>query len=117
MKLDQDTNVLVTGASGGLGVPIARELAKRGANLALVAFPGVELPPLKEELEKSGIRAFYLVADLRLPGERKRVVETIGKEFGEIDVLINNAGVEFTRPYHRLAEEEIASGGSTWRRP
>jgi len=109
MKLDQDTNVLVTGASGGLGVPIARELAKRGANLALVAFPGVELPPLKEELEKSGIRAFYLVADLRLPGERKRVVETIGKEFGEIDVLFNNAGVEFTRPYHRLTEEEIAS--------
>jgi short-subunit dehydrogenase len=109
MKLDKDTHVLVTGASGGLGVPIARELAKHGVSQALVAFPGVELPPLKAGLEKAGIRAFYLVADLRIPAERRRVVETIGKEFGEIDALINNAGVEFTRPYHRLTEEEIAS--------
>jgi len=109
MTINGETNVLVTGASGGLGLPIARELAKRGANLGLVAFPGVELPPLKKELETSGIRAFYLVADLRQPNERARVVETVARELGEVDILINNAGVEFTRPYHRLSEEEIAS--------
>lgn len=109
MKLEKGANILVTGASGGLGVPIARELAKYGANLALVAFPGIELPPLKKELEASGIRAHYLVADLRKPEERQRVVDTISSEFGDIDVLINNAGVEFTCPYHRLTEEEIYS--------
>jgi short-subunit dehydrogenase len=109
MKLKSNQTVLLTGASGGLGTYIARSLAGYGLNQALVAFPGKDLPPLKRELEKSGINAFYLVADLRIREERHRVVDEVRNQFGQIDILINNAGVEFTAPYHELSEEDIHS--------
>ncbi|MFT4590576.1 MAG: short-subunit dehydrogenase [Candidatus Binatia bacterium] len=109
MKLDSSKTVLLTGATGGLGVYLARELAKFGVNQALIAFPGVELPPLQKEMENTGIKAFYLVADLRERKERERVFEEVRKEFGRIDILINNAGVEFTAPYDVLSEDEIAT--------
>ena len=88
---------------------IARAFAPFGLNQALVAFPGKDLPPLKEELEKNGINAFYLVADLRIRDERRRVVDEVKKKYGPIDILINNAGVEFTAPYHALSEDDIHS--------
>jgi short-subunit dehydrogenase len=109
MKLKPNQTVLLTGASGGLGTYIARALAAYGLNQALVAFPGKDLPPLKEELEKNGISAYYLVADLRIKDERERVVNEVSKTFGQIDILINNAGVEFTAPYHALSEDDINS--------
>jgi short-subunit dehydrogenase len=84
-------------------------VAKYGPNQALVAFPGKELPPLKEELERSGINAFYLAADLRLKEERQRVIHEVRKQFGQVDVLINNAGIEFTCPYHELSEDQVSS--------
>ena len=109
MKLHPKQTVLLTGASGGLGMYIARAFAPFGLNQALVAFPGKDLPPLKEELEKNGINAFYLVADLRIRDERRRVVDEVKKKYGPIDILINNAGVEFTAPYHALSEDDIHS--------
>jgi short-subunit dehydrogenase len=109
VKLKPNQTVLLTGASGGLGTYIARALAEYGLNQALVAFPGKDLPPLKEELERNGINAYYLVADLRIKEERQRVVEEVSKTLGQIDILINNAGVEFTAPYHALSEEDINS--------
>jgi short-subunit dehydrogenase len=109
VKLKSHQTVLLTGASGGLGTYIARALSEYGLNQALVAFPGKDLPPLKEELERNGINAFYLVADLRIREERKRVVDEVSKKLGQIDILINNAGVEFTAPYHELSEDDVNS--------
>jgi short-subunit dehydrogenase len=109
VKLHPAQTVLLTGASGGLGTYIARAIAAYGLNQALVAFPGKDLPPLKEELKKNGINAFYLVADLRVKEERQRVVYEVREKMGQIDILINNAGVEFTAPYHELTEDEVNS--------
>ena len=109
MKLRPNQTALLTGASGGLGTYIARALAAYGINQALVAFPGKDLPPLKEELERNGMSASDLVADLRLKEERQRIVDEVSKTFGQIDILINNAGVEFTAPYHALSEDDITS--------
>ncbi|MDH3445925.1 MAG: SDR family oxidoreductase, partial [Deltaproteobacteria bacterium] len=109
MKLKSNQTVLLTGASGGLGKYIARTLAAYNFNQALVAFPGKDLPPLKEELEKDGVNAFYVVADLRIKEERQRVVEEVSKTFGQIDVLVNNAGVEFNAPFHILSEDDVNS--------
>jgi short-subunit dehydrogenase len=109
MKLKPTQTVLLTGASGGLGKYIAWALAAHGLNQALVAFPGKDLPPLKQELEANGISAHYLVADLRSREERMRVVDEVNRTFGPIDILINNAGVEFTAPYHALSEDDINS--------
>ena len=109
MKLKPDQTVILTGASGGLGKYIARALAAYKLKQALVAFPGNDLAPLKEELTKDGIEAFYLVADLRIKEERQRVVDEVKKTFGQIDVLINNAGVEFNAPFHQLSEDDVQS--------
>lgn len=99
--------MLLTGASGGLGVFMARAFAKLGTKLALVAHPGAGLGSICQEVESCGSQALALVSDLRDPTERRSVVERVSKELGTPDVLVNNAGVEFTAPYHRLTEEAI----------
>ncbi|MEM7195851.1 MAG: SDR family oxidoreductase [Pseudomonadota bacterium] len=109
MKLQSNQVVLLTGASGGLGAYIARQFAELGLKQMLVAYPGTELPPLKDELTASGVDAAYMVADLRQPAERARVVQETKEKFGKIDVLINNAGIEFTAPYDTLDPSEIDS--------
>jgi short-subunit dehydrogenase len=107
MKISSGQTVLLTGASGGLGTLLARALAAKGVNLMLVAYPGIGLEDLKREVEKSGIRAQALVGDVRDPDQRKLIVSKTIQEFGKIDILINNAGIEFTCPYHELPEKSV----------
>jgi short-subunit dehydrogenase len=107
MKISAGQLVLLTGASGGLGVYMARAFATRGANLALVAYPGTGLEDLRKEVQQLGVRAVALASDLRDPSERRKVVEQVSNEFGPIQILVNNAGVEFTSAYHELSEENI----------
>ena len=101
--------VLLTGASGGLGTYIAHALAEAGTDLALVAYPGAGLEELRQQVVKAGRLAIAMPSDLRLPEQQLYVVAQTRKEFGRIDVLVNNAGVEFTAAYHNLTEEEIRS--------
>lgn len=107
MVITGEQTVLVTGASGGLGAFITRALAARGVKLALVAYPGVDLDALCQEVRKKGGKAISIIADLRLPAERKSMLEKVRAEFGHIDILVNNAGVEFTAMYHELSEANI----------
>jgi len=99
--------VLLTGASGGLGIFMAEALAEMGVKLALVAYPGEGLEVLRKQLEGKGHRAISFPADLRIHEERHFVIEKVVKELGEIDVLVNNAGVEFTSYFHDLTEKNI----------
>ncbi len=99
--------VILTGASGGLGKYIAQSLADAGTNLSLVAFPGNGLEKLRASVEKQGRRAIAIPADLRLPEQRALVVQQTLEKFGAIDVLVNNAGIEFTCDYHELTLDEI----------
>jgi short-subunit dehydrogenase len=101
--------VLITGASGGIGTYLTREFIRRGANLALVAYPGAGLDDLKVEAQKAGCKAIASSADLREPEQCHLLVDQVMKEFGGIDILINNAGVEFTSFYHELREETVRS--------
>jgi short-subunit dehydrogenase len=91
-------NVIVTGASYGIGTYIARALAARGANLLLVARSEPQLAALAEELD-----ARYLVADLADPDAPER----IASELERVDVLVNNAALELQRRFHTLSAEEI----------
>lgn len=109
MKICPGQTVLLTGASGGLGIHLTEAFARCGVNLALVAYPGIELERLREELRVRGLKALALASDLRDPAQRHEVVQHVQKELGEIDILINGAGVEFTCPYHELSEENICS--------
>lgn len=107
MKLLRTDTVMVTGASGGLGFHIVSALARHGVRLVLVAFPGNELAAICKEAEQQGCESIAIYSDLRDRAERHKLIATVVQRFGRIDVLVNNAGVEFTSFYHELPEQNI----------
>jgi uncharacterized protein len=85
--------ILVTGASSGIGRALARELAARGAWLAVSGRRESLLDELAEEIAAGGgRRAAVLPADLSRRGEAARLAELATRELDEVDVLVNNAG-------------------------
>ena len=84
---------LVTGASSGIGLECARAVAIGGADVALVARRQDRLERLAAELETLGVRTLSIVADLADSAEIDRVVEAASAGLGEIDILVNAAGV------------------------
>jgi uncharacterized protein len=91
--------VLVTGASGGIGGAIARELSARGAQLVLTGRKAELLGKLGAELEASTI-----VADLRTP----QSIDSLLGQAGDIDILVANAGLPGTVHINDWSSEEIA---------
>ena len=102
-------NVLLTGATGGIGVHIARALAAEGANISMVAYPGNSLEELTKELSRPDNKLIWFDEDLRQEASIRKVIEGTRTQIGEIDVLINNAGIEVTAPYHTLSFDSIDS--------
>jgi NAD(P)-dependent dehydrogenase (short-subunit alcohol dehydrogenase family) len=84
--------VFITGASRGLGLEMARVFGARGARVAICARDGAELERACLDLEKRGIGAFTAVADVRVRSDVERAIAAAAECFGEIDVLVNNAG-------------------------
>ena len=107
MKIDSSTRILLTGASGGIGTHLAEILARKGARLMLVANPGVDLRVVQKRVQELGGKADYLVADLRTDEGVAATVDEALRVLGGVDLLINNAGIEFTCAYHELAEQDV----------
>ena len=107
MEIKPGDTVLLTGASGGLGTFMAMAFAKHKVRQALVAHPGGNLEELQKAVEKRGGAAAVFVCDLRDAAQRKQMLDDVRRQFGSIDILINNAGVEFTSSYHELSEEDL----------
>jgi len=93
MKLTNRT-VLITGASGGIGGAIARQLVTRGASLILVNRQREKLEALASELRAAGGEVLTLVGDLSVAGQPASVVQSAIEQAGSVDVLINCAGVQ-----------------------
>jgi short-subunit dehydrogenase len=92
MQLNEK-HILLTGATGGIGQPIAMLLAQKGAILALVGRDAAKLGALKINIEAIGGKAFCITADLNIAGMTERVANEAKQQLGHIDILINNAGV------------------------
>jgi 3-oxoacyl-[acyl-carrier protein] reductase len=103
-RLDGRT-ALVTGASRGIGRSIARVLARAGADVAVTARNRGLLEETAREVREEGRRALVISADLRGAAGCREVVETVQREWGRLDVLINNAGQGATGPVERITEE------------
>lgn len=85
--------VVITGASSGIGLVTAREAARRGAKLVLVARAEDALRQLAEEINAAGGEATYVAADVGREEDVRRVAEEALARFGRIDTWVNNAGV------------------------
>lgn len=90
MKLE-DSRILLTGANGGIGTPLARQLAEAGARLYLVD-RNEDGENLVRALSSPGVEVHYRCADLLADGAIEAVVEDARKTLGGIDVLVNLAG-------------------------
>ena len=90
----QGKTILLVGASGGLGRRFSTELAKSGYNLALHYHDHKEnISALENSLRVNGCKYESYAADIRYEQEVKNLVEKVVKDFGTIDILINNAGI------------------------
>jgi gluconate 5-dehydrogenase len=89
---------LVTGGSRGLGLQIAEALGEMGARLALTARKADELAQAKEHLGRMHVEVFNLPCDHSKAVSIQPVVEQIMKHYGQIDILINNAGTTWGAP-------------------
>lgn len=104
-----DTTALVTGASSGIGAEIARELARRGHGLVLVARRRERLEQLREDLTDRGVRIEVMPADLADRADRERLVGEVHSSGLQVDILVNNAGVSTIGAVHRAdVADELA---------
>ena len=85
--------VLLTGGSRGLGLELARVLARKKARLALVARDEEELGRAQDELRSAGAEVESFACDVRFQDQVQRSVREVVDRFGRVDVLINNAGI------------------------
>lgn len=106
-KTLKDKVAIVTGASSGIGEATARELAARGAAVALVARSKEKLAALERTISASGGRVVSVPADV---SDEEAVREMLGRvvgEFGSLDVLVNNAGLGLSGRVAELREEDL----------
>ena len=85
--------VLITGASRGLGLQMAREFAAAGARLAICARDQKELDWAREELARTGADVLAVQCDVGVHDDVQRMVREVHERYGRIDILVNNAGV------------------------
>ena len=98
---------VVTGGSKGLGEQAAHALAEAGADVALVSRTRADLDSVAADIcAATGRRAVGFVADVTKDADIRAMVAAVMAEFGQIDVLINNAGIGGTTPVRDLDEAE-----------
>ena len=94
---------IVTGASKGIGLGIARGFAREGASLVLAARPSPELEAAEQEVASLGAQALTVATDVTDEGQVERLFAKAIEHFGRLDVLVNNAGVFDGGPLDELS--------------
>lgn len=108
MKLLEGKNVIITGASRGIGKGIAQVFAKHGANIAFTYNSSVAPAlALEKELQAMGVNAKAYQSNAAHFSEAEALVAKILEDFGSIDVLVNNAGVTKDNLLMRMREEDF----------
>ena len=101
-------NAVVTGSTSGIGLAIARALAQDGANVTINGFgTPAEIEKERAGIEKEfGVKAIYSPADMTKPAEIAAMIKTTETTFGSVDVLVNNAGIQYVAPIEEFPIEK-----------
>ena len=97
---------VVTGGNGGIGLGMARGLARAGASIAVVGRDAGKSARAVSEIEAIGVAAVAIEADLTQSEDHSRMAETAAERLGAIDVLVNNAGTNIRKRPEDLDESE-----------
>lgn len=103
----KDNVVIITGASKGIGAELARQLASRGAILALAARDRPALEQVAAECVARGARAEIFVTDVAVEDDCRKLVERTVAAFGRIDTLVNNAGATMWARFEDIRDMAI----------
>lgn len=104
---------LITGSSRGLGLVIARHLAAEGARVAICARDQHELDLASQDLQSRGAEVFATVCDLRSQEEVGAMIARVLGRFGQVDVLINNAGIIGVGPLEEMTIDDFRDAMDT----
>ena len=96
----KNKNAIVTGSTSGIGEVIATKLAELGCNVMLNGFGDkAAIEKLRKDLaDKYKVKVEYSAADMSKPADIEKMIADANKAFGGVDILVNDAGIQFTAP-------------------
>lgn len=104
----KNKTAIITGSTSGIGKGIARRLASEGANVVINSYRDQdELPQILNEVTSAGGHATFIRADMSKVEEIDRLLASAVDEFGQVDILINNAGIQIHSPFLDVTEEDF----------
>jgi 3-hydroxybutyrate dehydrogenase len=108
MSMLKGKNALVTGSTSGIGLGYARALAEQGANVTINGFgDAAAIEKERAGIEKDfGVKAAYSSADMTKPAEIAHMIRMAEKTYGSLDILINNAGIQYVAPIEEFPIEK-----------
>jgi short-subunit dehydrogenase len=109
----RNKNVLITGGSRGLGLVMAREFLRQGANVAICARDTNELEAAAEDLNQHGAVVLTFQCDVTDKAQVEEMVQKVYYSFGRIDVLVNNAGIISVGPMEEMTIEDYEEAMKT----
>jgi NAD(P)-dependent dehydrogenase (short-subunit alcohol dehydrogenase family) len=107
MKLQlENKTAIVTGAGSGIGRAIAKRFAKEGANVVIAEIRPDTGISVEEEIKKAGHKALFVETDVSKSGDVKNMVDKTIHEFGNVGILVNNAGILIKKSILDMTEED-----------
>ena len=104
----KNKSAIVTGSTSGIGLGIARAMAQNGADVMLNGFGDAQqIEFIRAELQRQcGVKVRYSAADMSRPDQIRAMAELACAEFGKVDIIVNNAGIQHVAPIEEFPDEK-----------